>query len=72
MPLLISDKSNRLQPASLFLEPNVFGFSSMGGLALSELTTQRQPVKTDFDPVQDRAQVLQILHRPSLTAAAVL
>jgi len=47
-------------------------FLSHGGLALSELTTQRQPVKTHFDPVQDRAQVLQILHRPSLTATAVL
>ena len=30
-------------------------------LALSEVTTQRQPVKTHFDPVQDRAQVVQIL-----------
>ena len=30
-------------------------------LALSEVTTQPQPVKTHFDPVQDRAQVVQIL-----------
>ena len=30
-------------------------------LALSEVTTQPQAVKTDFDPVQDRAQVVQIL-----------
>jgi len=55
MPLLISDKSNRLQPASLFLEPNVFGFSQGQDslldfcAALSEVTTQRQPVKTHFD-----------------------
>ena len=30
-------------------------------LALSEVTTQPQAVKTHFDPVQDRAQVVQIL-----------
>ena len=30
-------------------------------LALSEVTTQSQAVKTHFDPVQDRAQVVQIL-----------
>ena len=30
-------------------------------LALSEVTTQPQPVKTHFDSVQDRAQVVQIL-----------
>ena len=30
-------------------------------LALSEVMTQPQPVKTHFDPVQDRAQVVQIL-----------
>jgi penicillin-binding protein 1A len=30
-------------------------------LALSEVTTQPQAVKTHFDPVQDRAQVVQVL-----------
>ena len=30
-------------------------------LALSEVTTQPQAVKTHFDPVHDRAQVVQIL-----------
>jgi len=30
-------------------------------LALSEVTTQPQAVKMHFDPVQDRAQVVQIL-----------
>ena len=30
-------------------------------LALSEVTTQPQAVKTHFDPEQDRAQVVQIL-----------
>ena len=34
---------------------------SATALALSEVTTQPQPVKTHFDPVQDRAQVVQIL-----------
>src|SRR6516164_1315926 len=30
-------------------------------LALSEVMTQPQPVKTHFDPVQERAQVVRIL-----------
>ena len=70
MSLFTADKSNRLQPVRLFLEPDVFWVSPMDAilvkifataLALSEVTTQPQPVKTHFDPVQDRAQVVQIL-----------
>ena len=53
----------------VFLERSVFAFAMdmilvkifATALALSEVTTQPQAVKTHFDPVQDRVQVVQIL-----------